>query len=325
MSVPDLLQTQTGKESSWGTGVTPTARFMGLESFTINPGVESKGLPDQRGSLQPQHHSEVARIAPGFSFESQLNYEDVNYWLEGMVGEITPTGSDPYTRTGAAPAGTQVTPRSQTIVHGGPNGAYGLVGAIPTELAISLATAMEGRISGSGIAKNRQDDALESLSDRTVTPVMGDHVTIYMDAWGGTIGSTELAALVFAAELSLSANRELSHRLSALTAGSWAGPKWSGSMKLTCEFDATTVNTLMDEFMAASPTAPFQKQVRLECVLDANHQLTLDFAGFSEGSPEAFGETDGIVSVEFNLVGEYNAALGNFFEYENINQVSALP
>ena len=246
----DLYQVQVGKESTWGTNVAPTARLIGIESIEINPGVEQKALTDMRASYAPSHVSQLTRIMPTGTYEGWASYEDIHYWLEGMVGEVTPVGiAAPYTRTGVAPGTTVIVGRPQTLIYGGPEGTYALNGALPTTFTFTVSSNEEARFSGDIMAKDRVTDNLGMLADRIVTPIMGDHVKIYIDPVGGTIGTTEIPALAFSAELEINANRTGKHHLSSLTVDTLRGPKWSGSLTAVLELDATIVNPLMDEFL----------------------------------------------------------------------------
>ena len=323
MSTTDLLQTQVGLESAWADGAAPTARLMGIETFAIKPEIEGKALVDQRGSKAPGHISEIAKVGASASYDGFLTYEEIHYFLESMVSQVTPSGVGPYVYDGEAPGTALETPRNQNFVHGGPNGAYGFAGGVGKELTIAIATGEEGRFSGELIGKQSGPDALETLSDRDVTPIMGDHAKIYIDAWAGTMGATEMANLAFSAELSLETNRELSHRLSALTAPGYAGTKWAGSLKMVMEFDATTIKAFVDTILAASPVI-WEKQVRIECISGAN-LLDLDFAGFQEEAPEIFTDENGVSTVEFNLIGQYNATLANWFKYSGTIVPAVLP
>ena len=326
----ELYQIQTGLETTWGTNVAPTARLIGIESIEVNPGVEQKALTDMRGSYAPSHVSQITRIMPTGTYEGWASYEDIHYWLEGMVGEVTPSGAmAPYTRTGAAPGIAPILGRAQTLVYGGREGVYALNGALPTTFTFSVNSNEEARFSGDIMAKDRVIDVLGVLADRVVTPIMGDHVKIYIDPIGGTIGATEIAALAFSVELELNANRTGKPHLASLTADTLRGPKWSGSLTAVLEFDATVVNTLMDEFFTPEATiTEFAKQVRIAALVGTGtsvKSLTLDFAGFQETAPVAFTDTDGIASIEFNLTGSYNSNLGNWFEYSGQNGVATLP
>ena len=322
----ELYQIQAGLETTWGVNVPPTVRHLGIESIEVNPGVEQAALMDMRGSYAPSHVSQINRIMPTGTYEGWASYEDIHYWLEGMVGPVTPTGSPgAYIRAGAAPGTAAIDGRAQTLVYGGREGVYALNGALPTTFTFSVSSNAEARFSGDIIAKDRVVDALASLSDRVVTPIMGDHVKIYIDPVGGTIGSTEIVSLGFSAELELNANRTGKHHLSSLTPDTLRGPKWTGSLTAVLEFDATRVNPLMDEFFTPEATiAEFAKQVRIECE-SGTDTLVLDFAGFQETAPVAFTDTDGIASIELNLTGSYNTAMGNWFEYTSNNNIAALP
>ena len=320
----DLLIAQIGKESTWGTAVAQTAKLMGIEKMSIKQIAEGKALMDQRGSLAPTYEAQLAKVGAEGSFEGWLNYEDINYWLETMCGLATVTGADPYTYTNEAPLTAKPTPRILTLAYGdSTDGVYGLSGGLCTKITISLASGQEGRVSGDLIGQEVVPDTLDSLSDRTVNPVMGQHVALYVDDWAGTIGTTQISNLAFSLELTIEAPFGLKHHLGALRADGWRLNRLNGSLKMVIEMGSQG-NTWLDEFVAASP-ALFQKLVRIKASNGASLDMQLDFAGFQEDTPEMWTDEDGVSTVEFNLAGQYDAGMANWFEYVNINGLSALP
>jgi len=315
------LEVQSGKETAWGTSVTPTAKLMGVEKISLKPKVEAVKYPDQRGSYAPGFIADIAKVSGEGSFESLLTYEDVNYWLEGVVGAVTPSGAGPYTRDGSAPLGSEATPRSQTIAYGNSDGVYGGNGVIPSKLSLKFPYGDVARVSGDLLAKEVVGDALAVLSDRTVNPVMGDQVSLYIDAWAGTVGTTQFTDTIFSVEIEIDAQKSLKHGLGSLTPVDHKGMAWMGVLKARLEFGAAS-KAYLDAIVAGS--ALFQRQVRVE-MSNGTESAYFDFAGYSPEGPEVFSEEDGVVAVEFTLEGLYNPAMGNWFAYQTINAVSALP
>lgn len=320
----DLLIAQIGKETTWGTAVPQTAKLMGIEKMTIKQVAEGKALTDQRGSLAPTYEAQLTKIMAEGSFEGWLSYEDINYWLESMYGLATITGAGPYTYTNEAPLTAKPTPRILTLAYGeSTDGVYGLSGGLVNKLTIALASGAEGRVSGELIGQEVLGDTLDALSDRTVNPVMGQHVSLFIDDWAGTIGTTQISNVAFSLELALEAPFGLKHYLGALQANGWRLNRLNGELKMTLEFGAAA-KAYVDEFAAASPSL-FQKLVRIKASNGANLDMQLDFAGFSEDVPELFTDEDGVSTVEFALKGQYDAGMANWFEYVNINGLATLP
>jgi len=322
--ITELLRVQVGKETTWGTGVTDSAKLMGVSDINLQPGVAAKRFKELRGNLAPAHLAALTKVAPQGSMSQIATYEDICYLLEAMCGVATPSGAGPYVRTGGAPTTVAVaTPRFMTAFYDDPGGAgtYKAAGVIPSKLTISGKQSEEMMLKADLLAKQITTGSPASLSDRSVSVVMGSDTKLYVDAWGGTIGTTEMATMSYSYELMLDAQRVLKHYLGALTPGRYVERKWDGELKMMLEFNATS-KAFLDALIAP---ALFQKQVRIKATSDANHIVQLDFAGTAEDTPALFTDDDGVSTLEFTLKGTYHSTLANWFAYSVTNQVSALP
>lgn len=324
MTITDLLSVQAGKETVWATSVTPTVKLMGIEDFTITPIVESEVKKDLRGSQAPGYNAVVNKVDAQADFSGQLLYDDIPYWNEGLMGVVAPSGGGPYVRANVAPttnAGV-TSPRMQTIIKGDATDAYKLAGGILTELTISgeagKASMIKGKMLGQQVTSGA---ALAGLSDRVVSLVMGDHWTLYIDAAGGTIGATAIAATGFSFELNIKTNRKARHFLGALTPGNWNDPRWTTSLKITAEF-----NTVSKAYLNLLLTnAVLEHQVRLKATTGASAIVQYDFAGVLNPSPKVYdGANDEDVTIDLNYDGKYNTALGNYLKSSVTNNVATL-
>ncbi len=168
---------------------------------------------------------------------------------------------------------------------------------------------------------------LASLSDRTINFLMGDQAKLYIDAWNGTIGTTEITATAWSFQMTINANRHFTRSLGSLRPISWhdgdAENRWGGELRLSLEL-TTAVATYLSTIFAATP-AVFERQIRIRYQLDANHTASFDFAGAMLEAPTLFPDMEGLVSVDMTLTGKYNPTLGNWFKSSISNSVSALP
>lgn len=321
----ELLQVQLGSQVDFDTLISPTAKLMGIEDCTIRPVVETKRFKDRRQSLAPAYLSALTKAAGEGEISGLLLYEDSPYWLDNLFGEATPTGSDPYTYAHAAPLTVvPASPRILSLVYGGADGVYGLTGGMLNGLTVSGRTGEALRFSGPLIGKAVATDTLESLSDRTVNVVMADHVALYIDAWGGAMGATQITSVFWEFELNVEPNRSLVFGMGSLSPAEYkesSGEGWEGSLKMKLKFDATT-KAFLDALIGAS--AVFQKQVRIKATAGTK-VAQLDFAGTAEQSPELFDDEEGLIVLEFELAGEYNSALTNWLKTEVVNGVATLP
>lgn len=328
MSVTPLHNVQVGKETTWGTAVAQTAKLMGVKSITPTPMVNTKLFKHLRGSLQPAFEAMLAGGGGAVSLEETGTYEDILFGFESTMGLATPTGAGPYTRPYAAPTTSQPTRRFETLMDGQGSDAYSLLGAITTAMTLK-ATAGENdtemTVTRELVGMKWDADTVDSLSDRTVNPIMASHFAVYMDAWGGTMGATALSATVKGFELALMAPLILKRYLGSLFPGGYESLEWKpgdNKLKLSLEFNAA-VNAIVDSILGAS--AVVQRQIRLKASNTANLDLQLDFAGTVVGAPQIFRDDNGLVMLDLELEGTYNSGLGNFFKAQVINNLATVP
>jgi hypothetical protein len=320
----DLMQVQVGEESSWGTAVTPTAKLMGVTNLKFNPGVKAVVHHDRRGSLAAGYLANLTEVMPDAPLELLATYEDACYILDNLLGEATPSGSGPYTRDYAAPLGALLTPKILTFVYGDDTNCYQLSGGLVSKLVVKGSNGQPMTMTADLIGKDVTAGTLESLSDRTVNVAMGDHMAIYVDAWGGTIGTTAIAASAYAYELTIDAKRKGDQFLGGLAASNYheddGASGWEVMLKLSMEFNSIT-KAQYDALISQS--AVYQKQIRLKST-NSTRVIQFDVAGTSEEAPTFGEDRDGVLVFEAALKGTYNSGLANYLKAQVINGVNAL-
>ena len=323
MSLQELESIQVGKETTWGTGVTDTAKLMQFKELSLQPIVNGEIFPDIRASLQPGFVAAVKSIEGAAKGSFNAVYEDINYLLESMFGNVTPSGAGPYTRNGVAPT-TSIAPRIHTLFHGDATGTYKLLGALVNQLTLTGGSGAP--LMGSVGFRGQRVIAgtLAALSDRTVNPIMGDQCTVYVDAWGGTIGTTALSNMNYSFELAFKQNITLARYLGSLYPTNYFIRRMAPSdatLKLSLEFNATS-KAYVDEVIVGTL---HQRQIRVKYINGAPLLMQFDFAGVAEKFNSLWDYETGVAKVDMEYSGMYCPALANFFKYSNINSVSALP
>ena len=325
MSVHDLLQWQVGTETTWGTPVTPTARLMGIDPASrLSPVYQAATYQDIRGSLAPAYLGELEKVEGAGTLSGLVLYEDVDYLLDNFLGQATPSGVGPYTRAYTGPLATAPAPRVLTVVHGDAAGAYRLQGGLLKELTITGGYAAPLRFSAPLIGQQVDPGTTAALSDRAVNIVMGAHGTVFIDAFGGTIGTTAVTLTAWAFELSLTHARPLKGYLGSLVPGAYDQPRIAAHLKLSLEFNATS-KAYADLILAAAPVI-YRRLVRLSFDNTANYQLRFDFAGQASAAPEPFLDRDGVATLDLDLDALYDTgAFAQYLKVNSLNQVSVLP
>lgn len=244
------------------------------------------------------------------------------YWLDNLFGQATPTGAGPYVRAYAAPTTVAPTPRILSLVKGTSVGAYQMVGALLSSLKLRLEQESPLKLNGDLVGNKLATDALESLADVAVNPIMASQVaSVHWDAWSGTMGTTALErCYVRMLELSVEPDRALRPCFGSITKDNYAERAWKGSLRLSLEFNATT-KTDVDAIIGGTLT---QRQVRVTFADTVNRGMVLNFAGTVADDLEVFGDDDGVVTAEVTLTRTYHATLGNWLTASLTNGVSAL-
>ncbi len=323
----DLMQWQVGTQSVFGTGVTATAKLMGISGGSIQPVIEASELNEARGALTPGYTVTLDKATGTASLEGDLTYEDVCYWLDSGFGNATPTGAGPYVRAYAG-AGAKPTPRILTLFHGASGVAtQKLIGGVVSKFGYAFESNKRGTFKTELLGHSVADGALAALSDRAVNPIHANDITLYIDTWAGTMGSTSIAI----AKYNISADFDL-NRMVQMSAGSLNPLGWkqkkaeakSNTMTLALEVDSVSKAYLDSILTATSAGGPLKLQVRLKATIGANQIFQHDFAGFCAEAPELVTDTDGVAQYEFTLQALYHSTLASWTKFSVTNQVATL-
>lgn len=320
--IPDLFEVQIGKETTWGTGVTPTAKLGLVEECEISPDVVVELYKEQRGSLAPNYIASLNKVGVGVKMSGTASYEDLPYILDGMLGEATPSGANPYVYAYTAPLGTAPTRRKFSIVKKQSGASYRVVSAMLAEAKFSVASGESLKYDLTFVGKSVASNAGASLSDRTVVPIQASHGSLYMDTWAGTIGSTQVTAPAwFSWELELKTNLDNYFGIGSINPVGYREAAWEGTMKVALE--AQVISTgLLDGIIGGTLA---QRQFRTRFTTGASAIAQFDFAGTFSKAPEMFSDADGVTSLEFEMGGTYNPTLANWLAASVTNTVATLP
>ena len=328
-TILDTLIVQLATETAWGTPVaTQTVKLMDVLDCTFKPIAERKRLRGRRGTMAPAHNVARNRFGVEGTLKGYASYEDVLYLLEGMCGIATPSGVGPYTRNYAAPAASPVAlsggarARFYTLFYGESGDVRRITSALLVKLVLEFNEGEEVKYEASFLGKSKDaTGTLTALSDRAVNPIYGGDVALYIDAEGGTIGSTQISNLAYSAKLTLDAMRKGRRHLGNFYPSRIAETPWEGELDLGFEYDTTIVKAYVADLL--DTTKNFSKQVRLKATNGTNI-LQLDFAGTAEEPGEELGDDDGVGTYDINLKGLNNTTLGNWFKAQVVNGVAAV-
>lgn len=332
--VPSLSLVTVGKETTFGTAVTATVKWMDvLEAPTFDPGASFVRIPSIRGSLAKSGYivARAKEMPPAFSWKHLATYEDISYHLETLFGTISPTGTNPYVRAGQAPLTSVPTSRMQTIHLANLDGTDGFfykhVSTIGKKIAFSVksndyATLTVDRISQKVIASDATAAATGSLNDRTVSAIMGNDMLLYIDAVGGTIGTTAITPAGYEASWEVESNRVQDMQLGGTTPVQHIeGQEWTGKLSLKLIWSSSS-KAYVDALFGT--TTAFTKQVRLKFTTGSSAIAQFDFAGTVLNGAQINEGANETVVATLNFENTYNSALGNWFKFSTTNAVATL-
>lgn len=319
----ELLQLQRGKQTAFATAVAATAKCAGVTKVSFKPVIKNDLRKHIRGSMAPGYLSVITEIGATGSIEEDLTYEDAPFDWDGLCGVATPSGGGPYVYAYSAPLTSKATNRLDTFIYGNAtDGVYKLTGAVINKYTLKGNKQGLSTVSKEYLAYDVTTGTLASLTDRVVNFVAGADTVIYLDAWGGTIGTTALSATMFDYELTIDTKRATKRHMT-IRPDTYKEPSWDVKLKLDMEFNATS-KAFLDALLAVTPNAAFQKQVRIKAT-SGTAIFQVDVAGTQDNMPEVFTDTDGVSSVSIELQGMYNPTLANYLKASITNSVSALP
>lgn len=319
---PALETVEAGMQTLWGTAVTPTAKLSMIEECEISPIQEAEHLKELRGTLAGNYVAMLNKGGGEASLKGGLCYEDIGYYLDSvLVKNVSPTGAGPYVYVRDAPLTTLPTRRLFTLVKGNStNYSYGLNSGIINELAIKIESNQPWMFDAKLFGQKVSELALAGMSDRTATPIHANVTSLYIDAWGGTIGTTAITDAWFTAELVIKNNSEVVPTIGNQYPISYRDAIYEGTLKLKIEV-ATATKAYMTALLGTSVT---QKQIRIKGTTGASAIAQLDFAGTFVNAPKVEDE-NGVSSFEFELQHTYNPTLANWLKTSVTNSLATLP
>ncbi len=314
-----LRKVQLGKEVTWGTAVVATAKLAGLSDCTLQVADTVEAIEDV-GTVSPTIQvANVEQHGEG-SIEVAGTYEDILYFLHGLFGVVTPSGSGPYTWTYNGPHDSLAAPQAFTIEYGTTNASYKMAGGVITTCTISGEAGGFWKIESDWIGKSIAAATLASLTDRTVEVVRMADTKLYVDIWSGTPGTTELPATLVSFELEINPNRSVGVFAGEAVPGRYTEDRWEGTLTLKLEF-TSAVKAYIDALIGP---ALVQKIIEIEAT-SGTKSIKLDFAGTLIDGAELFDDNEGNMAVELKFQGTYNTTFANWVKAVVANSVATLP
>lgn len=326
-----LRKIQLGREATAGTAVAASTVWRGMGA--LKDDLTQVFVEEDVGLLAPTDRSYISALGGSISLASTpATFEQLPHILEMGVGTATPTqdgaGSD-YLYTYTSPTTTLPTLKHYTIEAGDNNAAeemeYCFVPNFTLEGTAGEAVMMSADVMGRQVAASTFTGA---LSLPAVEEVLTNKGKFYIDAIGGTIGSTQITQTLKA--FSLAWNTGLQAVMTADGNLYFTFVKATRSeitMDITFEYNANATTEIAKWRAGTSSLIRLQFEgstVATPGTTYSNKTLNIDLTGKWDNF-QAISDTDGNDIVIATFKAAYNATPASYAEILVVNELSTLP
>lgn len=315
---------QIGRESTWGVDVAAAAILSGVTNFTTTPRFVNTPIRVLAGSFSPAIKSVQTYRGGDAAISGYYSPQDFLYIADsGIRGSVTPTGTNPYTWTYVFQTTTAGFVRSRTIEFFDGTFTWELHGGLVSSFTLSGETTEDGLVmfESEWLSKDVIPGSLTgALAPRAFDPIPASNIRLFVDAFGGTIGTTEQGSTLIS--WSLECNTGLHRKKFAtgtLTSDAFGYNVPELTLTLVLEQNASS-QTMLDNYvnnvlnlieLRGAGASPSEVRVQMACIPSSVAPI--------------WGDRDGNTTVELTYFPIYDP--GPFAAYAkivNVNAVSAL-
>ena len=321
-----LIKAQIGVESTWGSAATATAILHGVLAPTITPAVKNTAFDENRGSLVSGFLSSQIVNGGTINLPGTCFYEDLMYQLMMSLGTVNASGSSPYVWTFPGALTTAPSPVIGTLELGDTTSSNGVKISGCTAQTLSITGQQQGELKYTMALFGKTFTPNASLTSLTTyhTPeaVLFPSMAFYMDAAGGTPGTTAYAGGCYSFQLDITTGYTpiFAGGSKAPLGFTYAKQEWKlklGLFNLTSPALRTSINTNLLGGLPVVCDLKFTSGTKV---------LEIQFAGRMDSDPAVFGDQQGAQAFEVQLVGQYDTGtLANQGQVILTNTQSALP
>ncbi|RIK41603.1 MAG: hypothetical protein DCC55_11340 [Chloroflexi bacterium] len=321
---------QIGKEATPGTAVAATTIWRGPFG-SWDDDRQTEEIPEDVGTFAFSERTLDTFLGAKIPFpQGVAHYQQMLYLAEGSIGKVSATGSGPYVRDYIAQTGDSA-PNLQTYTLRVGNKLVSadlalLAYALPMEWELSGKQQESWKVSGTFMAPRKQSGSFTNGLDLPAwVPMVFGHSKLYIDADGGTFGTTQKTGVLMAFSVKYTPQVEwvpIGDGDIYAKAHKIARPLITFTMQLEVEQDTgvSTVATERDHYDSKAI-----RLIRIDCTRDANHKMILDLAGqyTKVGAYEKSGQNNTVVTFEGKAL--YSPTNANFFRMELTTPLQNIP
>ena len=323
---------QVGKETVYGTSVAATAVLMGLTGMSFGPDYANSQRRWLQGNYAPAHATVQTDKRGHAAVNGDFLFEDFPFYGNkgikgGVAGAVIDTSG--YTWTFPFPLTASPALESATWEFYDGSQEYELPGGLVESFSLSGDATPEGVVQFG--AKILSLDCVKStvtgaLSTRTVETLPCGMCQLYVDAIGGTVGSTIKADTLISWKLDYDNGAHLKKFMTGSLSPSAKGYNVpSVKLAMTCEFNAASIAEV-DAYLANTGRLYRIKGLgTLAGASTAYKTLQIDIAGDVDVN-DMWSDRDGNTTVDFTVKARYDTgAFANYGQIVVINKSTTMP
>lgn len=324
-----MNKTALGRESTFGTGVAATTLWRG--PFSMVEDASEKVTVDENVGLlvQAERTYDTKHLGRLAMPSTELTFEQCCHILEAGVKAATPSGAGPYTRVYAYPTDNTVpTPKSYTIETYNSLAdvdAMEMNGCLVEEFTFEGNAREAWKASATWFGRRPVTTTPTTLTTLvTVEEALIPKTLLYIDASGGTVGTTQKSGVFMGAQIRVRTG------LIPLPVGDgnlyhptykWTKPEITFTITMELEKDGAA------SMVSTERTAFTNRSVRLfktNCTGSGSKAFSMSWAGVYDSVGD-YTNADGNTTVQLSGHAVYSAADSLFWSATIVNTVATLP
>jgi len=320
---------QAGIESVPGTAVAAT-RIQPIVSGNMVEHAERVFIAEERGSLIKNYRAVATKQYVELTgIEVAPTFEDLAWWLQffakgGVTGAVEDTTAYRYTFT---PNATADDLKTATLEVGDNTQGYQVEFCVGTRMELTLARNAPSSMTVDFLGKQATAASFTgALSQRDTEDINGALAAVYINADGGTIGSTPVTN-VLDVKIGLETMQTQFWALNGSLApvDVYRSAPRSATVEMTMAFNNTTEYAAFKSNFSGDDARLIRVKVEGSVVGATTTKKTAQFDLYTVWAESPFGEQDGLRVIQLSGETKYYPTASKDWDFQVVNGVAALP
>lgn len=316
---------QLGRETTAGTAVAATVIWRG-PAADIENALEVIEAEENVGLIVPSSRTYVSQLGATIAIpETEATFEHLPHVFEGGIKTVSTSGTGPYVRSGYAPGTASAnTIKTYTIESGNAIAGDGnkMEYSFVESFTLSGKSGEAWKLASNWRGRQKTVAAMTgSLSVAAVEEMLFGKTSFYIDATGGTVGTTQKTGVLLEASIEVETGLQPIHTADGVlyfTSHKIVPPSLEFSITLELESDSGVV-AAERVFLGSQAIRLFQ----ITCAGTSGRTFTGKWAG-KYTSIAAYQNSNGNTTVQLSGKAYYSSTDSLFFDFSVTNNVAAL-